>query len=155
MRTQQAISVGSNYGFCLQIIIIRFYCAWRDHDLLRGDASSGWFNEFGCSPTDRCARRCLSIPEFTEVLVVHGWYGINDVISGCWIICNNWLGKLLRYLRRCIVPVGVDYYIWALQISGIGTTISGINFFVTIIKMRCPGMTLIEDACIHVDCVML
>jgi cytochrome o ubiquinol oxidase subunit 1 len=40
--------------------------------------------------------------------------------------------------------VGVDYYIWAIQISGIGTLISGINFFVTIIKMRCPGMTLMR-----------
>ena len=37
---------------------------------------------------------------------------------------------------------GVDYWIWALQISGIGTTLSGINFLVTIIKMRAPGMTL-------------
>lgn len=38
--------------------------------------------------------------------------------------------------------VGVDYFIWALQISGIGTLLSGINFVVTILKMRCPGMTL-------------
>ena len=35
--------------------------------------------------------------------------------------------------------VGVDYYIWALQISGIGTLLTGVNFFVTIIKMRAPG----------------
>ena len=40
--------------------------------------------------------------------------------------------------------VGVDYYIWAIQISGIGSLLSGINFFVTIIKMRCPGMTLMR-----------
>ena len=40
--------------------------------------------------------------------------------------------------------VGVDYWIWALQISGIGTLISGINFFVTILKMRAPGMTLMR-----------
>lgn len=40
--------------------------------------------------------------------------------------------------------VGVDYYIWALQISGVGTLISGINFIVTILKMRCPGMTLMK-----------
>ncbi|WP_020649104.1 cytochrome o ubiquinol oxidase subunit I [Solimonas variicoloris] len=40
--------------------------------------------------------------------------------------------------------VGVDYYIWALQIAGVGTTLSGINFMVTIIKMRCPGMTLMK-----------
>lgn len=40
--------------------------------------------------------------------------------------------------------VGVDYYIWALQISGIGTLISAINFFVTILKMRAPGMKLMQ-----------
>lgn len=39
---------------------------------------------------------------------------------------------------------GVDYYIWALQISGVGSLLSGVNFFVTIIKMRCPGMTLMK-----------
>lgn len=40
--------------------------------------------------------------------------------------------------------VGVDYYIWALQISGIGSLLSGINFVVTILKMRCPGMTMMR-----------
>ena len=38
--------------------------------------------------------------------------------------------------------VGVDYWIWALQLSGIGTLLSGVNFLVTILKMRAPGMTL-------------
>lgn len=40
--------------------------------------------------------------------------------------------------------VGVDYYIWALQIAGVGSLLSGINFTVTIFKMRCPGMTLMK-----------
>jgi cytochrome o ubiquinol oxidase subunit 1 len=40
--------------------------------------------------------------------------------------------------------VGVDYYLWALSISGVGTLIGGINILVTIIKMRCPGMTLMR-----------
>ncbi len=40
--------------------------------------------------------------------------------------------------------VGVDYYIWAIQISGIGSLFSGINFLVTILKMRAPGMTLMR-----------
>ncbi|WP_027795041.1 cytochrome o ubiquinol oxidase subunit I [Paraburkholderia acidipaludis] len=40
--------------------------------------------------------------------------------------------------------VGVDYYIWALQLSGVGTLITGVNFFVTIIKMRAPGMSLMK-----------
>ena len=40
--------------------------------------------------------------------------------------------------------VGVDYYIWALQIAGIGTTLSGINLIATIVKMRAPGMTMMK-----------
>ncbi|HEY6642638.1 cytochrome o ubiquinol oxidase subunit I [Povalibacter sp.] len=36
--------------------------------------------------------------------------------------------------------VGVDYYLWALQISGVGTLLSGINLTTTILKMRAPGM---------------
>ncbi|HWM71454.1 MAG TPA: cytochrome o ubiquinol oxidase subunit I [Steroidobacteraceae bacterium] len=40
--------------------------------------------------------------------------------------------------------VGVDYYIWALQIAGVGTLLSGINLIATIVKMRAPGMTLMK-----------
>nr|WP_199066665.1 cytochrome o ubiquinol oxidase subunit I [Chromobacterium sp. ASV5] len=40
--------------------------------------------------------------------------------------------------------VGVDYYIWALQLSGLGTTLTAINFLVTVIKMRAPGMKLMD-----------
>jgi cytochrome o ubiquinol oxidase subunit 1 len=40
--------------------------------------------------------------------------------------------------------VGVDYYIWALQISGLGTLLSGINFVVTILRLRAPGMNLMK-----------
>ena len=40
--------------------------------------------------------------------------------------------------------VGVDYYIWSLQIAGVGTLLSGVNLLVTIIKMRAPGMKLMQ-----------
>lgn len=40
--------------------------------------------------------------------------------------------------------VGVDYYIWSLQIAGVGTLLSGVNLVVTIIKMRAPGMDLMK-----------
>jgi cytochrome o ubiquinol oxidase subunit 1 len=36
--------------------------------------------------------------------------------------------------------VGVDYYLWSLQLSGIGTLLTGINFVTTILKTRAPGM---------------
>ena len=40
--------------------------------------------------------------------------------------------------------VGVDYWIWSLQVSGLGSLLSGVNFLVTILKMRAPGMTLMR-----------
>ena len=40
--------------------------------------------------------------------------------------------------------VGVDYWIWSLQISGLGSLLSGINLLVTVLKMRAPGMTLMK-----------
>jgi cytochrome o ubiquinol oxidase subunit 1 len=40
--------------------------------------------------------------------------------------------------------VGVDYYIWSLQIAGVGTLLSGVNLIATIIKMRAPGMTMMK-----------
>ena len=40
--------------------------------------------------------------------------------------------------------VGVDYYIWALQIAGVGTLLSGVNLIATIVKMRAPGMRFMK-----------
>jgi len=40
--------------------------------------------------------------------------------------------------------VGVDYYIWSLQVAGVGTLLSGVNLVVTIVKMRAPGMDMMK-----------
>jgi cytochrome o ubiquinol oxidase subunit 1 len=40
--------------------------------------------------------------------------------------------------------VGVDYYIWSLQIAGVGTLLAGVNMITTILKMRAPGMTMMR-----------
>jgi cytochrome o ubiquinol oxidase subunit 1 len=40
--------------------------------------------------------------------------------------------------------VGVDYYLWSIQISGIGTLLAGVNLVTTILKMRAPGMDLMR-----------
>ena len=40
--------------------------------------------------------------------------------------------------------VGVDYYLWALQISGVGTLMSGINLVTTVLKMRAPGISYLR-----------
>jgi len=55
---------------------------------------------------------------------------------------SGWLA--LSNLGNQNPGVGLDYYIWSLQIAGVGTTLSGINLLVTIIKMRAPGMNLMK-----------
>ncbi len=40
--------------------------------------------------------------------------------------------------------VGVDYYLWALLVSGVGTLMTGINLVTTILKMHAPGMTYLR-----------
>jgi cytochrome o ubiquinol oxidase subunit 1 len=40
--------------------------------------------------------------------------------------------------------VGVDYYIWSLQVAGVGTLLSGVNMVATIVKLRAPGMTMMK-----------
>ena len=40
--------------------------------------------------------------------------------------------------------VGVDYYLWALQISGVGTLLSGVNLVTTVLKIHAPGMTYLR-----------
>ena len=42
--------------------------------------------------------------------------------------------------------VGVDYYLWSLQISGVGTLLTGINFVTTILKTRATGMSYMRHS---------
>jgi cytochrome o ubiquinol oxidase subunit I len=69
------------------------------------------------------------------------------------IMCSLFVGEFARTGWLAYPPlsgilyspdVGVDYYIWALQIAGVGTLLSGVNLIATIVKMRAPGMTLMK-----------
>ena len=55
---------------------------------------------------------------------------------------TGWTGIAPLFEKQFNPGVGVDYWMWAFQIAGIGSLLSGINFFVTIIKMRAPGLKL-------------
>lgn len=56
----------------------------------------------------------------------------------------GWLGyPPVSELQHSPGP-GVDYYIWGLQLSGVGTLLTAVNFVVTIVKMRAPGMSLMK-----------
>ncbi len=56
----------------------------------------------------------------------------------------GWLAQTPLSELQFSPGVGVDYWIWSLQVSGLGTLLGGINFLATIIKMRAPGMTLMR-----------
>jgi cytochrome o ubiquinol oxidase subunit I len=100
-------------------------------------------------------------------LVVPLQLGVRDVAFPAWNSVSFWLtasGALLvnislivgEFSRAGWLPypplseaeylpgVGVDYYLWALQISGVGTLVTGINFVTTILKMRAPGMSYLR-----------
>lgn len=57
---------------------------------------------------------------------------------------GGWTGLAPLFEKQFSPGTGVDYWNWALQISGVGTTLTGINFFVTIIKLRAPGLKLMR-----------
>ena len=56
----------------------------------------------------------------------------------------GWSGYAPLTERQYSPGTGVDYWMWAFQIAGAGSLMSGINFLVTILKMRAPGMTLMR-----------
>ncbi len=57
---------------------------------------------------------------------------------------TGWLGYAPLSELAYSPDTGVDYYIWSLQIAGIGTTLSAVNMVATIVKMRAPGMTMMK-----------
>ena len=146
MRVQQALSVGDSYGiltsthfqevfsahgttmiffvamgfmFGIMNLIIPLQIGARDVAFPFLNALSFWLFAAGALLT----LTSLAIGHFS----VAGWLAYPP-LSGIEYSPNE----------------GVDYWIWLIQISGVGSTLSGINFIVTILKMRCPGMTLMK-----------
>ncbi|MGY4828881.1 cytochrome o ubiquinol oxidase subunit I [Sphaerotilaceae bacterium SBD11-9] len=69
------------------------------------------------------------------------------------VMCSLFVGEFARTGWLAYPPlsgiayspdVGVDYYIWSLQVAGVGTLLSGVNLIATIVKMRAPGMGLMK-----------
>jgi len=146
MRLQQALSVGESHGFL----------------------SSGHFQEvFSAHGTTMIFFVAMGLIFGLMNLIIPLQIGARDVAFpfvnalGFWLFAS---GALLTLVSLAIgrfstagwlayPPLsgieyspgeGVDYWIWMLQIAGVGSTLSGINFLVTILKMRCPGMTLMK-----------
>lgn len=72
------------------------------------------------------------------VILINLSLGIGEFAQTGWLAYPPLSGKEYN------PGVGVDYWIWSLQISGIGTTLTGINFLSTILRMRAPGMSMMK-----------
>ncbi|MFP1785740.1 cytochrome o ubiquinol oxidase subunit I [Lonsdalea quercina] len=72
------------------------------------------------------------------VILVNISLGLGEFAQTGWVAYPPLSGK------EYSPGVGVDYWIWSLQISGLGTTLTGVNFFATIMKMRAPGMSMMK-----------
>ncbi|MGY4024396.1 cytochrome o ubiquinol oxidase subunit I [Aeromonas rivuli] len=72
------------------------------------------------------------------VVLINTSLGVGEFAQTGWLAYPPLSGK------EYSPGVGVDYWIWSLQISGLGTLLTGVNFFATIIRMRAPGMTMMR-----------
>ena len=87
--------------------------------------------------------RDMAFPTLNSVPVADRFrHPFDEHLAGHGRVRKNRLGSLSAAQRAQFSPgVGVDYYLWSLQISGVGTLLTGINFVTTILKMRAPGMS--------------
>ncbi len=147
MRAQQAISVGPghtgymdpayyNQFFSEHGVIMIFFVAMP---LIFGIINMVLPLQIGARDV---AYPYLNSLSFWLTLVSAGFMMLSLVV-GNWDRAG-WLAYPPLSGLKYSPDVGVDYFIWVLQISGIGSLLSGINFTVTILKMRCPGMTLMK-----------
>jgi cytochrome o ubiquinol oxidase subunit 1 len=146
MRSQQAISFGSNHGylppehydqiFTAHGVIMIFFVAMP---LVIGLMNVVVPLQIGA--------RDVAFPFLNNFSL---WM---TIAGGLLVMMSLFIGEFARTGWLAYPPLsnlayspdeGVDYYIWALQISGIGTLLSGVNLIATIVKMRAPGMTLMK-----------
>ncbi|WP_410016194.1 cytochrome o ubiquinol oxidase subunit I [Sodalis sp. C49] len=72
------------------------------------------------------------------VILINVSLGIGEFAQTGWVAYPPLAGK------EYSPGVGVDYWIWSIQIAGIGTTLTGVNFFATIMRMRAPNMPMMK-----------
>ena len=143
MRTQQAIAVGSAQGylppdhfnqiFSAHGTIMIFFVAMP---LVIGLMNFAVPLQLGV--------RDVAFPVLNSVgfwLTASGALLINASLVIGNFARTGWMGYPPLSELAFSPDVGVDYYLWSLQISGIGTLLSGVNFVTTILKLRAPGMT--------------
>jgi cytochrome o ubiquinol oxidase subunit I len=146
MRAQQAVSVGSNHGFLTSDHFQQVFSA-HGTIMIFFVAMGFMFGLINLILPLQLGSRDVAFPFLNATsfwLFAAGMALINLSLVVGEFSAAGWLAYPPLSELRYSPGVGVDYWIWSLQIAGVGSLLSGINFFTTIIKMRRPGMTLMR-----------
>lgn len=146
MRLQQAMAVGSNMGYLPPEHYNQIFTA-HGVIMIFFMAMPFMFGLINLVMPLQIGARDVAFPYLNSLslwLSIVGAALINLSLVVGDFAATGWLAYPPLSELAFSPTVGVDYYIWALQISGVGSLLSGINFVVTIFKMRCPGMTLMR-----------
>ena len=146
IRLQQATSVGSSHGFLTSNTFQQIFSA-HGTIMIFFVAMGFMFGLVNLIVPLQIGARDVAFPYLNLTsfwLFVAGMLLINASLGIGEFSAAGWLAYPPLSELRYSPGVGVDYWIWSLQIAGIGSLLSGINFFVTIVKMRCKGMTLMK-----------
>jgi len=146
MRTQQATSVGASHGLLSSDHFQQIFSA-HGTIMIFFVAMGFMFGLINLLVPLQIGARDVAFPFLNSIsfwLFVAGMVLINTSLAIGEFSAAGWLAYPPLSGLQYSPGVGVDYWIWALQIAGIGSMLSGINFFTTIIKMRAPGMRMMR-----------
>jgi cytochrome o ubiquinol oxidase subunit I len=144
MRAQQALSVGGNDGI-LQTDTFQQVFSAHGSIMIFFVAMGFMFGIINLVLPLQLGARDVAFPFLNSMsfwLYVAGMLLMNVSLVLGEFSAAGWLAYPPLSELAFSPGTGVDYWIWSLQIAGIGSLLSGINFLVTIIKMRAPGMKL-------------
>ena len=144
MRTQQALSVGDSFGYLGAEHYQQIFTA-HGVGMIFFVGMGFVFGIINIMLPLQIGARDVAFPVLNSIsfwlFVSGGLYIVVSLIIGVFA-GTGWSAYPPLAGLKYSPGVGVDYWIWTIQISGIGSLLSGINFLVTILKMRCPGMSL-------------
>ena len=146
MRAQQALAYGSNMGYLPPGHFDQVFSA-HGTIMIFFMAMPFIIGLMNCILPLQLGARDVAFPLMNNLsfwLTAAGAVLVNISLAVGNFSHAGWLGFAPLSELHYSPGVGVDYWIWALQISGIGTTLTGVNFIATILKMRAPGMTLMR-----------
>jgi len=144
MRAQQAVSVGSNHGFLSGDHFQQVFTA-HGTIMIFFVAMGLLFGLLNLVVPLQLGARDVAFPFLNSVsfwLYVAGVVLVNTSLPIGEFAATGWLAYPPLSELQYSPGVGVDYWLWSLQIAGVGSLLSGVNFLTTIIRMRAPGMTL-------------